>query len=245
MITTMKRALVGTAAAVCFAGSFAAQAAYYSSTWDPPSLVVNAIIQTSGCPSNSSSSSILYVPNQGSCAASLFSTVATLNEVDDVDLIPPVYIDFIVPAGFYGPGSPAKTDSNADDVIKGLFFGPTGLVGILWSPSKTLGPRVEDPLLDGEGPWKLSFLNTPIAGDPFRSTALLWDCAHLFCLELEDTAVLQFQEFGESSLQYVPLGDARPRLARDGSVVPEPGSLALIAGAIVAGLIARRRRQPG
>jgi hypothetical protein len=246
MITTIRRALVRTAAAVCFAASFAAQAAYYSSTWDPPSLVVNAIIKVDGC-----GTTPFVWANQGGCTASLFSTVATLNSVDGGPQLDPArYIDFIVPTGFYYSGSPAITDPNADDVILGLFFGPTGLTGILWNPFKFLGsntaPREEFPNnLPHEGPWKLSFLNTPTAGDLYRSTALLWDCFHRHCSELEDTAVLQFQDFGDSELQFVPLGDNPPRLARDGSVIPEPGSLALIAGALSAGWITRRRRPVG
>jgi len=238
MVATIRRALAGTAAAVCFAASFAANAAsYYSSTWDPPSLVVNAVIQTNGCPS--STTSIQYFPNQGDCTASLYSTVATLNEVDGDLLDPPVYIDFIVPAG--APMDPV-VDPNADDVIRGLFFGPTGLVGIRWRPLTALGafvPRHEDPQLDHEGPWKLSFLNTPLIGDPFHSTALLWDCAHLFCAELEDTADLLFQIIASSA--YVPLGDSPPRVARDGSVVPEPGSLALLGSALGIAWMTRRR----
>ena len=244
MASKVWRILIRTAAAACLVAGSTAQAAYYSSTWDPPSLVVNAIIKVDGC-----GTAAFVWANQAGCTASLFSTVATLNSVDGgLQLNPPRYIDFIVPTGFYSLDSDAISDPNADDVILGLFFGPTGLAGILWNPLKFLGsntpPREEFPNdLPKEGPWKLSFLNTPAAGDLFQSTALLWDCFHRHCSELEDTAILRFQDFGDSELQYVPLGDNPPRLERDGSVIPEPGSLALITCALGAGLMVRRRRR--
>ena len=239
------RTIVRVLATACLVAASAAQAAYYSSRWDPPSLVVNAVIEVDGC----GSSGFVWA-NQGGCSASLYSVVATLNNVDGVDLTPPSYIDFIAPAGFYGPGSPAVSDSNADDVILGIHFGSTGLDGILWNPVPRLGPRAETPDLAGEGPWKLSFLNWPKVSspvDPWRSIAKLWDCAHPYCWELEDTATLIFQDFGSAEVHFLPLGDAEPTLARDGSplAIPEPGSLVLLTGALGAGWIARRRRSPG
>ncbi len=242
------RTIVRALATACLVAASTAQAAYYSSRWDPPSLVVNAVIEADGC----GSSGFVWA-NQGGCTASLYSVIATLNNVDGVDLTPPSYIDFIAPAGFYGPGSPAVTDANADDVIWGLYFGPAGLAGVLWNPFATLGQRAEAPDLAGEGPWKLSFLNDSwqlylnpwASGYSYGSTALLWDCAHRRCSELEDTASLQFQTIGATELYYAPLGDSPPRLARDGSPIPEPGSLALLAGALGAGWVTRRRRTTG
>lgn len=249
MGTRMMWTIVRTVAAACLLAASAAQAAYYSSRWDPPSLVVNAVIETNGC----GSSGFVWA-NTGGCSASLYSVVAELNSVDGTLLNPPSYIDFIVPTGFYGPGSPAKTDPNADDVIRGLYFGPTGLIGVLWNPLQALGQRAEMPDLAGEGPWKLSFVNdawqlnlNPWAtGYGYGSTALLWDCAKpgliLKCPELEDSATLEFQDVGATELYYVPLGDSPPRLARNGSPLPEPATLVLLAGALGAGWVTRRRR---
>ena len=177
IMSTIVRAI----AAACLLAGSTAQAAYYSSRWDPPSLVVNAVIETNGC----GSSGFVWA-NTGGCSASLYSVVATLNNVDGVDLDPPSYIDFIVPTGFYSPGSAAVTDPNADDVILGLYFGPAGLAGVRWNPLQGLGRRAETPDLAGEGPWKLSFVtdawqlyfNPWASGYGYGSTALLWDCAH-------------------------------------------------------------------
>ncbi len=242
MASRMWRTVVRALMAGCFLAGSAAQGAYYSSRWDPASLVVNAVIKVDGC----GSSGFVAANLGGGCTASLYSAIATLNSVDGVDLSTPSYIDFIAPTGFYSPGSPAVTDSNADDVILGLFFRPNDLAGIAWNPVFTLGRRAESPNLAGEGPWKLSFLNTPTSSDPWRSIAKLWDCAHPYCLELEDTATLLFQDYGTSNVHFVPLGDVAPtRFSRDGSVIPEPGSLALLAGALGAGWITRRRRAIG
>jgi hypothetical protein len=111
---------------------------------------------------------------------------------------------------------------------------------------------------DLQGRWKVQFVNDYLdllespEEPPFDAYALLYrkaSCNLLNlatrCYDYEDYAVLQTSvtsDSGEYGNGYRFVGTTFPVLARDGGAIPEPGSLALLGGALVAGWLTRRRK---
>jgi hypothetical protein len=284
MIATLKRTLAGTVAAVCFAASFAANAAgvFYQSDFDPFTFIVKNILwvnstANSDCLSGdgwtytNSAWNPSSVRNPG-CTVSLYSSVATLNSTNGIDV---AYIDFV-----RAPTAPSTTSDPsaiAENIVLGIYLDTQdNLAGVLWAPvligpeysttangdiycagSACLSPNGMDT--DLQGRWKVQFVNDPIdllvppQEPPFDAYALLFHrerCSFsnfvTGCYSYEDYAVLQTSEnnseyYGDG-FRFV--GTEFPVLARDGGAldVPEPGSLALLGGALVAGWYTRRRK---
>jgi hypothetical protein len=154
-----------------------------------------------------------------------------------------VYIDFVTYA-----------DPKQTDIIAGIYDDGGNPAGVAWFPW-LIGS--ETTVVPGNaalsGKWWLSFFNSDLTGPPYESTAYLWreECktvfGHQVCvpkLVSGDGGVAeQVTTQDPSGFRFV--GDVRPELARDGSAllaVPEPGSIALLLGAMSALWLTRRRR---
>lgn len=248
MTKGLARASIGAAAAACFALSSATHAAvYYQSSFDPFNFSVEAIFEvdapaSSRCltgPSGWVLANVWAAPTRP-CTVTLISAVATV-----VDGTPPetVYIPFV---------SYSNPNPNPN-IIFAIYDNDGEPGGVAWLPG-LIGPQytidnVNDSL---NGKWWLSFFNNDMLGPPpHDSTAYLYhgeQCGMFLgfrkCIPQRvpgsagiATIVNDIYPSG-----FRPLGNERPTLGINGAPVPEPGSLALVLGALGAGWLTRRRK---
>lgn len=250
MANRIGRSVVGAvAAAACLALAPTARAAvYYQSTFDPVNFSVNAIFEVdaplgSSCLTGASGwvGANLYDSNGRPCTVSLISAVATLV---DTDTNQSVFIPFVT----YDDHDPMLTN-----IILGIYNDGGNPAGVAWFPA-LIGS--ETTLVPGNatlsGRWWLSFFNSDLTGPPFESTAYLWkeECkvvfGHTVCVPkpVAGDAGVAGQVTEQYPSGFQPLGNVRPLLAPDGSAlaVPEPGSIALLLGAMSALWLTRRRK---
>jgi hypothetical protein len=253
MTRRLARASIGAAAAaVCFALSSAAHAAvYYQSTFDPFNFSVEAIFEidapaSSRCLTGPSGWvwANAFASAARPCTVTLVSAVATV-----VDGTPPetIHIPFV-----------SYTNPNPNpNIIYALYDDDGAPGGIAWLPGligpQTTSGNVNDSL---NGKWWLQFLNNdagvlPSGPPPHNSTAYLYHGEQCFTF-LGFRKCIPQRVPGSSGIATIvndvytsgfrTLGSQRPTLAANGTPVPEPGSLALVLGALGAGWLALRRK---
>jgi len=266
MAKRMIRSLAGAvvAAATLSIAPGAQAALYYQSSFDPLLFSVNVVFEIDAAPLSNCLAGSGWVGTGAGCSVSLYSAVAKVVDNNQPGN-PFIYIPFVT-----SPLSSIITDiyvlnnqpagirwdaSLANFIVDTTPPFGSGSLPVPGTPPT--GTGTPDPNLVGT--WALSFfnledlLNTPSPGPSYDSTAFLSkQCTFNFFAcpfgwNLVDTAAVittgSFHE-GFKSLPGQPLSfadDGTPLFAAD-QVVPEPSSIALVLGALGAGLLTRRRK---
>jgi hypothetical protein len=221
---------------------------YYGSNFDPPTFSLWAIFQIDQ-PTCLNGSVHGWVAAGGAnpCQISLISAVATLKDGNPLHNTLVTFVDELVPATWLS------------NVVSGIYDDGGTPAGLQWYPAVLatlpIGPQTSSGPIAGK--WWIDFFRTDLSGPPFDSQAALLGefCPGGHCTGLPDVlhpvdvAAVQFIDIAPAGI--LPLGSTLPPLNPDGSpvhigaLVPEPGTLALILGALGAGWAGSRRKSGG
>lgn len=189
--------------------------------------------------------------NQPDCAVSLYSAVATLTDTSpDPGEDAQAYVTFAFPADQIPIGLPALPTV----AILGAYFSDGWLAGVdlLAGPALATATDSMDPPNNAslDGYWAMAMLTDQhLFSPPFPDPAAIFKQCTGPWYSLECTllhADLQIGVYdGDRELGFGTLGDVAPMVGRNGIVqaaaVPEPGSLALLLGALGALFLGLRR----